>query len=110
MGGMSSKEQALQAIRDLPEDVTMKGIEERIRFLAASDQARQGRERGDVGREFQPLRQQSAIPPGLEGKTRLRALPLAERQSVLEKESCRLAKHYASPCEWEGLAGEGLDE
>jgi hypothetical protein len=45
---MSSKEQALQAIRDLPEDVTMEGIEERIQFLAAIEKARQEVKRSEV--------------------------------------------------------------
>jgi hypothetical protein len=35
LSSISSKEQALQAIRDLPEDVTMERIEQRIEFLAA---------------------------------------------------------------------------
>jgi hypothetical protein len=37
---MSTKEQALETIKDLPDDVSWRQIEERIRFMAGVEDAR----------------------------------------------------------------------
>ena len=45
---MSTKELAMETIRDLPEDVSWQEIEERIRFLAAVEKGRDEVRRGEV--------------------------------------------------------------
>lgn len=45
---MSTKEIALGTIRDLPEDVSWRQIEERIRFLVAIEQAREEVKNGSI--------------------------------------------------------------
>jgi predicted transcriptional regulator len=45
---MSTKELALETIRDLHEDASWQEIEERIHFLAAIDKAREEIRRGEV--------------------------------------------------------------
>ncbi len=45
---MSTKELALETIRDLPEDTTWQQIEKRIQFLAAIESARQDVRNGKV--------------------------------------------------------------
>jgi len=45
---MSTKELALETIRDLPEDVSWEQIEERIQFLAAIEAARADVKSGKV--------------------------------------------------------------
>jgi predicted transcriptional regulator len=44
---MSVKEQLLASIKDLPENATWEEAEERIRFLAAIDEARAQLDRGE---------------------------------------------------------------
>jgi predicted transcriptional regulator len=44
---MSVKEQLLASIKDLPENTTWEEAEERIRFLAAIDEARAQLDRGE---------------------------------------------------------------
>ncbi|WP_035600883.1 hypothetical protein [Haloferula sp. BvORR071] len=45
---MSTKELALDTIRDLPEDASWQDVEERIRFVAAIDRAREDVRQGRV--------------------------------------------------------------
>lgn len=45
---MSTKELALETIRDLPDDVSWGQIEERIRFMAGIETARTEVRRGEV--------------------------------------------------------------
>ncbi|RYD18029.1 MAG: hypothetical protein EOP88_24030 [Verrucomicrobiaceae bacterium] len=45
---MSTKELAMETIRDLPENASWQEIEERIHFLAAVEKAREEVRRGDV--------------------------------------------------------------
>jgi hypothetical protein len=45
--GMSVKEQLLNSFNDLPENATWEDAEERIRFLAAIDEARAQLDRGE---------------------------------------------------------------
>lgn len=45
---MSTKELAMETIKDLPEDASWQEIEERIHFLAAIEKAREEVRRGDV--------------------------------------------------------------
>ena len=45
---MSTKELAMETIRDLPEGATWHEIEERIHFLAAIEKAREEVRRGEV--------------------------------------------------------------
>jgi predicted transcriptional regulator len=45
---MSTKELAMETIRDLPEDASWQEIEERIRFLAAIEKSRGEVRRGAV--------------------------------------------------------------
>ena len=45
---MSTKELAMETIRDLPEDASWQEIEERIRFLAAIERGRAEVRRGEV--------------------------------------------------------------
>jgi len=45
---MSTKELAMDTIRDLPEDASWQEIEDRIRFLAAIERGRDEVRRGDI--------------------------------------------------------------
>ena len=45
---MSTKELAMETIRELPEDASWQEIEERIRFLAAVERGRAEVRRGEV--------------------------------------------------------------
>ncbi|GAA5116467.1 hypothetical protein JIN84_18935 [Luteolibacter yonseiensis] len=45
---MSTKQLAMETIRDLPDDASWSEIEERIHFLAAIEAAREDVRRGDV--------------------------------------------------------------
>ena len=45
---MSTKELAMDTIRDLPEDASWQEIEDRIRFLAAIEKGRDDVRRGDI--------------------------------------------------------------
>lgn len=45
---MSTKELALETIKDLPDDASWRQIEERIRFMAAIEEARGEARRGEV--------------------------------------------------------------
>ena len=45
---MSTKELAMETIRELPEDASWEEIEERIRFLAAVERGRAEVRRGEV--------------------------------------------------------------
>ncbi|RYD43960.1 MAG: hypothetical protein EOP85_09745 [Verrucomicrobiaceae bacterium] len=45
---MSTKELAMETIRDLPENTSWREIEERIHFLAAIEKARDEVRRGEV--------------------------------------------------------------
>jgi len=45
---MSTKQLALECIRDLPDDASWRQIEERIHFMAAVETARQEAARGEV--------------------------------------------------------------
>lgn len=45
---MSTKEKAIEALRDLPEDVSWTEIEERIHFLAAVEKGRQELKDGKI--------------------------------------------------------------
>jgi len=45
---MSTKELALETIRDLPDDASWRQIEERIHFMAAIESARAETRRGEV--------------------------------------------------------------
>lgn len=45
---MSTKELAMETIRELPEDASWQEIEERIRFLAAIEKGREEVRRGEV--------------------------------------------------------------
>jgi len=45
---MSTKELAMDTIRDLPEDASWQEIEDRIRFLAAIEKGRDEVRRGDI--------------------------------------------------------------
>ena len=54
---MSVKEQLLSSFKDLPEEATWEDAQERLRFLAAIDEARAQLERGE-GLSHEQVRQE----------------------------------------------------